>query len=116
MVEEVPKEHLDYVSLIFRQIERVNSAGMYDNRAFVAGVEALVSLVRPLMDGEFKMALDMVREKREEFYKPKPFGYIPEEEKLAFEVSAARFLYDHVISLLDRKGILRERLGVSEFR
>lgn len=46
---------LDYTQLLFRQIERVNSAGQKD---FMSAVKNLVIMLRPFYDNKFNKAIE----------------------------------------------------------
>jgi hypothetical protein len=104
---EANTKALDYVSLIFRQIERINAIDISNNNIlFSNAVEDLITLVIPLADDQFKEAIAKIQPRHKWAYE---INDIDDREVYAM----ARSKYREVIMMLDRIGILRERLGVA---
>lgn len=107
------KEKVDYVSLLFRQIDRCNSSR---GLAFIDAVEYLGVLVIPFEDMEYLERLKEIdkayNEAIDEIGRPRFVKLDKEELEMKCAYMRAVEIYRAIIKLLDRKGIIIERLRV----
>jgi hypothetical protein len=123
--EKIEDERLNYTGLIFREIDRLGFLLNTNNQQnFAIGVRYLLSLVLPLSDEEFRLKLDEIVDKYQGLVRSVEFertigferGELTAEEWVQLNYDKAVEIFDCVVLLLERKGILRQRLGVAEFR
>jgi hypothetical protein len=123
--ERVEDEKLNYIGLIFREIDRLGFLLNTNNQHnFAIGVRYLLGLVLPLSDEEFRLRLEAIMDKYQglvsyvEFERSIGFekGELTLQEWIQLNYDKATEIFDSIIMLLERKGILRQRLGVAEFR
>lgn len=109
------KEKVDYVSLLFRQIDRCNSS----REGFSEAVDHLRVLCVPFEDKEFLERLDVLEKVySENVSKIENYRLLSYDEKLAYK---RQYIYDRaigvfraIIELLNRKGVIIEHLRMGK--
>jgi len=123
--ERVEDEKLNYVGLIFREIDRLGYLLNTNNQHnFAIGVRYLLGLVLPLSDEDFRFRLEAIIDKYQGFVSYIQFertigfekGELTPHEWIQLNYDKATEIFDSIIMLLERRGILRQHLGVAEFR
>ena len=123
--ERVEDEKLNYIGLIFREIDRLGFLLNTNNQHnFAVGVRYLLSLVLPLSDEKFRLEISEIVDKYQGLVRSVEFersigferGELSPEEWVQVNYDKAIEIFDSIVMLLERKGILRQHLGVAEFR
>ncbi len=115
-VEEL-KEKVDYVSLLFRQIDRCCAS---KGEAFVEAVEHLRVLCAPFEDEEFLKRLKAIEEAYERVVSKVDKSFLvklsrsEERYEMQYNYERAFEIFKAIIDLLNRKGVIIERLRVGK--
>jgi len=118
-VEEL-KEKVDYVSLLFRQIDRCCASKSLED--FCRAVEHLRILCVPFYDQEFLESVKTLNDNCDktisELENSRDYWRLPKEEmvKAKNQIVYERYigLFRAIIDLLNRKGVIIERLRVGK--
>jgi hypothetical protein len=99
---EEPKEKIDYATIVFLQVNRINKAT--SRQAFISGVNRLISLCRPFADEQFNKEVH-------EIVSTEPYDMEFEEDAYDKAIEA----FNSCLDLMNRIGLIVKRAKVEKF-